>query len=236
MPEIVLIAVGLAMDAFAVSITLGLAAKRLKFAEYLIPGAYFGFFQALMPAIGYFVGLYFADRVRSLDHWIAFALLGFIGGKMIKDSLSKDGGASAEGAGESGGEGIGAGEGASENVGQATAANGGSASGDGVGEGERAGGGGGERAGAHPFGFAKMLLLALATSIDALAVGITFAFLGANIGLAALLTGAITFAISTCGVAIGRIFGARFKSKAEFIGGLTLVIIGAKILVEHMLG
>jgi len=171
------------MDAFAVSITLGLSAKNPKIIEILIPGIYFGFFQALMPLIGYFGGTYFARYVQSLEHWVAFVLLGFIGGKMIKDSFSKDE----------------------------------------------------EKTDTHPFQFMKMLLLAIATSIDALAVGVTFAFFELNIFTAILIIGLTTFCISTAGVKTGIIFGTKFKSKAEFIGGAILVLIGVKILIEHFI-
>lgn len=173
------------MDAFAVSITLGLSVKKPKPAEILIPGIYFGFFQALMPAIGFFLGTYFANKIQFLDHWIAFVLLGFIGGKMIKDSFAK-------------------------------------------GQEE-------EKSNEHSFGFIKMLILAFATSIDALAIGITFAFFNVKIFMAAIITGVITFCISTGGVLIGNTFGGKFKSKAECTGGAVLVILGIKILLEHTL-
>lgn len=172
------------MDAFAVSIALGLSVAKPKVKELVIPGIYFGAFQALMPAIGYCAGIYFAHKIQNLDHWIAFALLGCIGGKMIKESFSK------------------------ETNGKKTAG--------------------------YAFGFAKMLVLAIATSIDALAVGITFAFFGVHIFKAVFITGTITFFISICGVKIGNIFGAQFKSKAEFIGGAVLILIGIKILIEHI--
>jgi putative Mn2+ efflux pump MntP len=181
--EIVVIAVGLAMDAFAVSITLGLSVKNLRFKEIIIPGVYFGFFQALMPMLGYFAGAYFADKIQNLDHWIAFALLGFIGGKMLKESLSKDGNNETPG---------------------------------------------------YSFKFTTMLILALATSIDALAVGITFALFKVNIITAIAIIGMITFFISILGVKIGNTFGTKFKSKAEFAGGLILIIIGIKIVIEHI--
>jgi len=180
--EILLIAVGLSMDAFAVSITLGLSAQKPKLGEYLLPGIYFGFFQALMPLIGYFAATHFANKIQHLDHWIAFGLLGLIGGKMIKDSFAKDD----------------------------------------------------EAQGAPSFHVVKMLLLAVATSIDALAVGITFAFFTINIFTAILITGLTTFCISTAGVKIGNLFGARFKSKAECAGGIVLVLLGVKILIEHL--
>jgi putative Mn2+ efflux pump MntP len=183
--EIFLIGVGLAMDAFAVSITLGLAVKNPKITEIIIPGVYFGLFQSIMPAAGYFAGSYFADKIENADHWIAFVLLGFIGGKMIKDSLAKE----------------------TKEVTEDK----------------------------NSFGFIKMLGLAVATSIDALAVGVTFAVFKVNIYTAVLVIGVTTFFISTCGVKIGNIFGTKFKSKAEFIGGAILVIIGVKIVIEHTL-
>ena len=180
--EIILIAVGLSMDAFAVSITLGLSVQKPKPVEYLIPGIYFGFFQALMPFIGYFAGTHFAGKIQHLDYWIAFVLLGFIGGKMIKDSFAKN-----------------------------------------------------EEETAPSFHFVKMLVLAIATSIDALAVGVTFAFFAINIFIAILIIGLTTFFISIGGVKIGNLFGARFKSKAECAGGIVLVLLGVKILVEGLL-
>jgi putative Mn2+ efflux pump MntP len=182
--EIVLIAVGLAMDAFAVSITLGLTAKKPGLREITIPGLYFGFFQFLMPLIGYFTGVYFVEKIESLDHWIAFALLGLIGGKMIRDSFAKE---KRE-------------KGADKNT----------------------------------FGFIRMLVLALATSIDALAVGITFALFKVNIYTAVLITGLVTFFIAMGGVIIGNVFGTKFRSKAEFAGGAVLIMIGIKIVVEHI--
>jgi putative Mn2+ efflux pump MntP len=181
--EIVLIAFGLSMDAFAVSVTLGLSVKKPKMKEIMIPGIYFGFFQALMPVIGFFAGFYFANTVDKFEHWIAFGLLGIIGGKMIKDSFSKE----AED------------KQTDENV----------------------------------FQFMKMLILAIATSIDALAVGVTFAFYKVNILSAAIITGLITFFVSMVGVKIGNIFGIKFKSKAEFIGGAILILLGIKFVIEH---
>ena len=171
------------MDAFAVSITLGLSVKKPKLIELFIPGIYFGLFQALMPFIGYFTGMLFAYRIQQFDHWIAFVLLGIIGGKMIKESFSKKEKETKE----------------------------------------------------NPFGMVKMLLLAIATSIDALVVGVTFAFFIINIFLAVAIIGLTTFSISLIGVKIGNIFGGKHKSKAEFIGGAVLVLLGIKILVEHLL-
>jgi putative Mn2+ efflux pump MntP len=180
--EIIFIAIGLSMDAFAVSITIGIAVKKPGVKEMLIPGIYFGFFQALMPLIGYFAGTRFAYRIQHLDHWVAFVLLGFIGGKMIKDSFTREE----------------------------------------------------EKDKEFSFGFVTMLMMAIATSIDALAVGITFAFFTINILIAITIIGFTTFFISTAGVKIGHMFGTRFKSKAEFIGGIFLVLLGVKILVEHL--
>ena len=206
--EILIIAVGLSMDAFAVSISLGLSAcksldrpaansagslsghlaegQSLKGPDniwlFVLPGIYFGFFQALMPLIGYYGGTLFARHIQGLDHWIAFVLLAIIGGKMIKDSFSKGD------------------EGPEEN----------------------------------PLQFIRMLLLALATSIDALAVGITFSFFSVNIFNAILITGLTTFCISLGGVKVGTLCGSKFRSHAEFFGGIVLVAMGTKILIEHL--
>jgi len=180
--EIIIIAIGLSMDAFAVSITLGLSTEKAGIKECAIPGLYFGIFQALMPLIGYFAGIGFSDEIQHLDHWVAFVLLGFIGGKMIKESFSKDE----------------------------------------------------EKTHENPFKFVKMLILAVATSIDALAVGIAFAFFEINIFFAIIIIGSTTLLISMCGVKIGKTAGSKFKSKAELIGGLVLVGIGVKILIEHL--
>jgi putative Mn2+ efflux pump MntP len=180
--EIVLIAVGLSMDAFAVSITLGLSVKKPGVKEILTPGIFFGFFQALMPAIGYFAGIHFISKIQKYEHWVAFVLLCIIGGKMIKESFS----------------------------------------------------GKKEEPKENSFRFFGMLILAIATSIDALAMGITFAFFEINIFKAAIIIGLITFSISMAGVKIGNIFGAKYQSKAEFAGGIILVLLGIKILIEHL--
>ena len=172
------------MDAFAVSVTLGLSVKKPALKQILMPGLFFGFFQALMPVIGYFAGIYFVDKIQNFAHWIALALLGFIGGNMIIDSFKKN------------------------NETEETHKN--------------------------SFQFIKMLILAVATSIDALAIGITFALFKVNIISAAIITGLITFFISMGGVKIGSIFGMQFKSKAEFMGGAVLVILGIKIVIEHL--
>jgi putative Mn2+ efflux pump MntP len=188
LPEIILIALGLSMDAFAVSISLGLSVKKAGVKEMATAGFYFGLFQAIMPTAGYFAGVSFAEKITGIDHWIAFALLGLIGGKMIKDSFSREE----------------------------------------------------ERQELHepsrenPFGFFKMLPLAIATSIDALAVGITFALFKTSIFRAAALIGTITFLIAFSGVKIGNVFGLKFKAKAEFAGGAVLVLLGIKIVIEHV--
>lgn len=180
--EIVLISIGLAMDAFAVSVCKGLSMKKLEIKKMVIVALYFGLFQGLMPVIGYLLGTNFSDLVTSIDHWIAFILLGFIGGKMIKEALGKE-----------------------------------------------------ESEIDDKVDFKSMVVLAIATSIDALAVGITFAFLNSgNIVLSFLLIGIITFVLSLIGVKIGNKFGSKYEKKAELVGGLILVLLGIKILLEHL--
>ena len=169
------LAIGLAMDAFAVSICRGLALKKATIGHSIEAGLYFGGFQGLMPLVGYFIGYRFTHWITQYDHWIAFILLGIIGGNMIKSAFSQE----------------------EENTQQ------------------------------------SMLTLAIATSIDALAVGISLAFLQINIWSAALFIGTITFILSAMGVQIGGKFGDRFGKKAEFFGGLLLMAIGLKILLEH---
>ena len=181
--EILILAVGVSMDAVAVSICKGLSVCKVRPRHASLAAAWFGGFQALMPLIGYFAGVAFADIVSSVDHWIAFVLLGIIGGKMVKESFEKD-----------------------------------------------------ECCCTDPdFSFRTMLAMAVATSIDALAVGVSLAFLKANIWSAVLIIGLTTGAFSAAGIYIGNIFGNRYKSKAEFAGGLILILIGAKILCEHTL-
>ena len=179
--ELIILAVGLAMDAFAVSICKGLAMKKTGIKECAIVGLWFGGFQAAMPLIGYFLGKQFEEYIVSIDHWITFVLLGFIGGKMIYESFKKD-----------------------------------------------------EDEEDKPFSIKELFVLAIATSIDALAVGITFAFLKVNIAVAVSFIGVITAGLSAIGVFIGHKFGEKYKSKAEFAGGLILVLIGLKILLEHL--
>lgn len=175
------LAVGLSMDAFAVAVCKGLSIRALKLRHAVIVGAWFGAFQALMPAAGWLLGSAFADRIAAIDHWIAFVLLALIGGKMIREALSPE-------------------------------------------EEERD----------PSLAPMTMLLLAVATSIDALAVGITFAFLRVDILPAVTLIGVCTFVLSAAGVEIGHLFGARYKSRAELAGGVVLVLIGLKILLEHL--
>ena len=181
--EIILVGVGLSMDAFAVSICKGLSMKKLKWKNAVIVGAYFGIFQAIMPLSGYLLGTTFSDLVISIDHWIAFILLTTIGGKMLKEAYSNN-----------------------------------------------------EEDENDKLDFKTMLVLAIATSIDALAVGITFAFFEINIIKAISIIGFLTFTISAIGVIIGNKFGHKFQGKAEIVGGAILILIGFKILVEHLMG
>ncbi len=180
--ELLVIAVGLSMDAFAVSICKGLSVQKVKPKHYLIVGAYFGGFQALMPLLGYLLGVRFEAMVANVDHWIAFVLLGLIGANMVRESRA------------------------------------------------------GEEKLDDSFTVSTMLLLAVATSIDALAIGVTFAFLGVNIIEAIILIGITTGIISGVGLKIGNVFGSRYKSKAEMAGGIVLILMGIKILVQHLLG
>ena len=180
--ELIVLSIGLAMDAFAVSICKGLSMPRMKWKNAIIIGAYFGYFQALMPALGYLLGFNFQDRISNIDHWVAFILLGVIGINMIKEAISKDNDVHNE-----------------------------------------------------SVKFKEMIVLAIATSIDALAVGITFAFLNVNLILAISLIGIITFIISVLGVKVGNIFGDKYEKKAEFMGGIILILLGIKILLEHLL-
>ena len=179
--ELFIIAVGLSMDAFAVSICKGLSVRELRPRHAITCGVYFGGFQSLMPLIGWLLGVRFQSLITSIDHWIAFVLLGLIGINMIRESRGQDE--------------------------------------DGV---------------SDSFHFAAMLPLAVATSIDALAVGVTFAFLQVNIVPAVCFIGATTFTLSCIGVKIGHVFGLKYKSRAELFGGCVLVLMGVKILLEHL--
>ena len=182
--ELFLLAVGLSMDAFAVSVCKGLSVDRIRPRHALICGAYFGVFQALMPTLGYLLGVRFQGLIERVDHWIAFVLLVLIGANMLREACGKEEAESVDAS----------------------------------------------------FGFKTMLMLAVATSIDALAVGVTFAFLQVRIVPAVCFIGATTFVISAVGVKIGNLFGLRWRKPAEIVGGVILIGIGVKILVEHLLG
>jgi len=201
--ELFLLAVGLSMDAFAVAVCAGLTMPKLNIKKALVIGLYFGIFQAVMPLIGYLAATLFADMIIVYDHWIAFALLCFLGGKMIIGSFKKDGCADRECP-----DGTCADRTCPNNVMPDKT-----------------------ETSVMP---AQMFPLALATSIDALAVGVSFAFLRVSIISAVSFIGITTFALSLIGVKIGNVFGTRFKSKAELAGGCILVLIGLKILVEHL--
>lgn len=179
--ELFIIAVGLSMDAFAVSICKGLSVRKATMRHALCVGLYFGGFQALMPAIGYLLGSQFEALITSVDHWIAFILLGIIGASMIREALSHE-----------------------------------------------------EERLDDSFAVKTMLTLAVATSIDALAVGVTFAFLRVEIVPAVCFIGVVTFCFSALGIKIGNAFGTKYKNKAELFGGAVLILMGVKILLEHL--
>lgn len=184
--EIILIGVGLSMDAFAVAVCKGLAMRRINIRRALVIGIYFGGFQALMPFLGWLLGKEFRRYIESIDHWVAFGLLAFIGVKMILEAIrSKNQEISPEDFDK-------------------------------------------------PLNHKEMLLLAIATSIDALAVGISFAAIGTPIFPAILMIGWITFGLSILGVIVGNLFGNRFEKYAEIAGGVILILIGVKILIEHL--
>ena len=179
--ELLLIAIGLSMDAFSVSICKGLTTKKFSWRMALVCGLWFGFFQALMPIIGYFLGAQFQEIIEAYDHWIAFGLLFLIGANMIREAVwgkeeSQDG----------------------------------------------------------SLGFKTMLLLAIATSIDALAVGVSFACIRVKLWSSVIVIGLTTFAFSVLGVKIGNVFGSKYEKSAEIIGGIMLILIGLKILLEHL--
>ncbi len=180
--SLILLACALAMDAFSVSLCKGFGVKHITFKHYIIVGVYFGGFQALMPMIGYVIGVEFGGFVEHIDHWIAFVLLGIIGLKMIKESREGN---------------------SCENI-------------------------------SNQFGVKTMLLLAIATSIDAFAIGITLAFLNANILFSIFLIGTITFFFCIVALKIGNTFGVFLKDKAELCGGIVLIALGVKILIEHL--
>ena len=182
--ELFILAVGLSMDAFAVSVCKGLAMKKATWKAQLCCGAWFGGFQALMPLIGYFLGSLFIDAISAIDHWVAFILLAIIGINMLREAL---------------------------------------------------GGGDEEETADADLSVKTMFVMAIATSIDALAVGISLAMAGvSNIFLAVLLIGATTFVLSAIGVKVGNVFGSRYEKKAEVVGGVILILLGVKILLEHL--
>lgn len=181
--ELFIIALGLSMDAFAVSVCKGLSVRRCTFRHMLICGLYFGLFQGMMPLLGYLLGSQFESLVTAVAPYIAFALLAFIGGNMIRESRdTEDDGCSDD------------------------------------------------------FSLSSMIPLAVATSIDALAIGVSFAFLQVDIVPAVILIGATTFVCCVSGVKIGSVFGRKYKSSAELFGGVVLMLMGLKILMEHLLG
>ena len=183
--ELLLLAVGLSMDAFAVSICKGLSMKKATLKAQAACGVWFGGFQALMPLIGFFLGTLFAEAIEAIDHWVAFGLLGIIGVNMLKEALSKE-----------------------EECGCDESAD---------------------------LSFKTMLVMSVATSIDALAVGISLAMAGSvNIAVAVALIGVTTFLMSAMGVKIGNVFGSRFEKKAQAAGGIILLLLGVKILLEHL--
>ena len=181
--ELFVIALGLSMDAFAVSICKGLSVRRCAARHMLICGLYFGVFQAAMPLIGYILGAQFESLVTAIAPYIAFALLAFIGANMIKEARSEE-----------------------------------------------------EESIEDDFSMKAMIPLAVATSIDALAVGVSFAFLQVDIVPAVLFIGVTTFVCCAIGVKVGSLFGSRYKQRAEFFGGVVLILMGLKILLEHLLG
>ncbi len=180
--DLIVTAIALSMDAFAVSISKGLSVQTLRPKHSLIVGAYFGGFQALMPFLGWLLASSFAEYIRRFDHWIAFVLLALIGANMIREALSKK----------------------EEEKMDAS------------------------------FGVKTMLPLAIATSIDALATGVTFAMTETNIWLAIAVVGTTTFVFSAVGLRIGHLFGRKYQAKAELLGGVILVLMGIKILIEHL--
>ena len=184
--ELFLLAVGLSMDAFAVSVCKGLAMKKATLKAKATCGLWFGGFQMLMPVTGFFLGSLFAEAIEAFDHWVAFALLAIIGINMLKEALEKE-----------------------------------------------------DESGDDPekdadLSVRTMFLMAVATSIDALAVGVSFAFLGVHIAPAVTLIGCTTFVLTLVGVWVGNLFGSRYKSRAELTGGIILILIGVKILLEHL--
>lgn len=238
--ELLLIGVGLSMDAFAVAVCKGLAMKRVNYRHALVIALMFGGFQALMPLVGWALGTQFEQYITPVDHWIAFALLAFIGGKMLWETLhgeaeTGDGAAAEEEAGTEAVGTSGAGAAATEAE-AAEAANAGAANAGAAAIGATGGSGAAQTSGEakEQLDMRELVLMAIATSIDALAVGITFAFLQVDIVPAVALIGATTFVLSLGGVVLGNQFGARFEKPASVVGGVVLILIGLKILLEHL--
>lgn len=186
--ELFIIANGVSMDAFAASICKGLSLKKFNFKMAIIVGLFFGIFQAVMPLIGYFLGIQFKNQITSIDHWIAFFLLVIIGINMIRESRK------------------GMNDGKRENKHQEQSL----------------------------INYREMFILAFSTSIDALAVGVSFAFLNVQIVPAVIFIGIVTFLMSIIGVKVGNVFGTKYKSKAELTGGIILILMGFNILLEHL--
>ena len=202
--ELFLIGVGLAADAFAVAMCRGLEAKRFTWKNGLLTGLFFGFFQAAMPVIGYYLATLFADEINAFDHWIAFALLAFLGAKMIYEGAKEEHSKRRE---------------KKQNAGSTSDT---AAAAD-------------EKKPEHvPFRMKELVVMSFATSIDALIVGVTFAFLDTNIWTSVSLIGAVTFALSLFGVFLGSKIGKKLGGKAEIVGGVILIAIGLKILLEHL--
>ncbi len=179
--DLILLAIGLSMDAFAVAICKGLAVRRVTKGQMAIVGGYFGAFQALMPLLGYLLTRLFAAYIEAVDHWVAFGLLTLLGANMIRSAFSGE-----------------------------------------------------EETHDASFGVLAMIPLALATSIDAMAVGITFAVTEVNITLAVILIGCVTFVLSALGVKLGNAFGCRYQKKAELLGGVVLIAMGVKLLLQGL--
>lgn len=202
--ELFLIGVGLAADAFAVAMCRGLESKRFTWKNGLLTGLFFGFFQAAMPVIGYYLATLFADEISAFDHWIAFALLAFLGAKMIYEGAKEEHSKRRE---------------KKQNAGSTSDT---AAAAD-------------EKKPEHvSFRMKELVVMSFATSIDALIVGVTFAFLDTNIWTSVSLIGAVTFALSLFGVFLGSKIGKKLGGKAEIVGGIILIAIGLKILLEHL--
>ena len=183
--ELLLLAIGLSMDAFAVSVCKGLSMKKATVKAGVTCGAWFGGFQALMPLVGFFLGAMFAEAIEAFDHWVAFGLLLIIGANMLKEAFAHE-----------------------EECAECTSAD---------------------------LSVKTMFVMAVATSIDALAVGVSLAMAGnVNVWVAVLLIGVVTCLLSAVGVKVGSVFGSRFEKKAQLAGGVILVLLGAKILLEHL--